>query len=668
MDEPQMQRPESPENQSGWVNMRRLLEQLETDGEGPVRIKTGFPQMDELLGGGFIPGLIVLGGQPGVGKSTFCLQLAENVAKNGIPVLYFSFEMQERLIAAKSISRRLFQLQSDSRVTAEQLFDGSGKETLSPAQRELVDRVRGEDAFLRVLENLYVRTSPRPVSEIKKLVLEFVEDHPAASKPLVIVDYLQFVPEEKDSRFKTDKEKNDDKVKRFTALAHEDGFTVILISSLNRGSYAGDMQISAFKETGEIEYSADLLLGLQFQNFGRKTNAQREQARDPREVKISVLKNRYGKSGCMVPFAYYAAKDCFLEKKAGSAVQENEQATEVQKPPKKEKKRVMQSCVINNTLVAGKIRKGEFERQDCVVLPQKDGKKEVSVRYELSDRLSSLDCCVADAIYTAAIRRWEDGVPRKDTALSPRELMKALSGNPTPAVTAQKMREFFRSIKHLQEVRFQFDCAEALAAQKLDGLGPGRLQRYDGPFLNIRIEEQPEEGAPRTQKRQELWDTGDGKKVKITFQTGVLPLFLHAYGAAVGQMITVPAKLLNVNDGRRNLSNTAENICLKRLLAQRMEIIRYKAEKQEDIQKLSTISFHERRRLMSELQHGQSGLSKAVLEQKQRRIHETVKQILIYYKRVKYIVDFEERARTEHTKLPSFRVIGPFSDPMGLSY
>ena len=47
-----------------------------------------------------------------MGKSTFCLQLAENVVAGRIPVLYFSLEMPELWIVAKAISRRLFQMGS----------------------------------------------------------------------------------------------------------------------------------------------------------------------------------------------------------------------------------------------------------------------------------------------------------------------------------------------------------------------------------------------------------------------------------------------------------------------------------------------------------------------------------------------------------------------------
>ena len=657
------------DNRNSWVNMRELLEQIQIGNGNSVRIKTGFPQLDELLGGGLAPGLVVLGGQPGVGKSTFCLQLAENVAESGIPVLYFSFEMQERQIAAKAISRKLFL--NGSLITAEQLLGGDGGKPLDQEQRKLVEQVKGAEEFLQVMENFYVRTSPRPVSEIKKAVLEFAEEYwtEGESKPLVIVDYLQFVPTEKDAKFKSDKEKNDDKVRQFTQLAHEDEFTVILISSLNRGSYSGDMQISAFKETGEIEYSADLLLGLQFQSYGKRMNSLKELAKDPREVKISVLKNRYGKSGCMVPFAYYAAHDCFREKTFREA-REPEPAVVVQEKAKEEKKRTGQRCVINNTLVAEKIRQGGFARQSCKVLPEKDGRKAVSIQYELSENLSSLDCCVADAIYTVAIRLWEDGIPEKDALLTPRDLMKALSGDPRPTITAQKLQELTGSIKHLQAVSFKFDCAEALKVLGNDGIGPDKLREYDGPFLNVRIEEQGEEAAdaPAGRKRLDVWDTGDGKKLKISFQTGVLPLFLHSYGAAVNQIITVPSNLLNVNDGTRNLSNTAENLCLKRLLAQRIEILRYKAERKEAAGKLSTISFHEKRRLLSELQHSQKGLSNTALEQRRRRLHDAVRQVLEYYKRIQYISGYEELSKTGYTNLASFKVIGPFKDPLDLSY
>ena len=52
-------------------------------------VRTGIPEIDQMLGGGFAPGMVVLGAISNLGKSTFALQLAANIVKNGTPVLFF---------------------------------------------------------------------------------------------------------------------------------------------------------------------------------------------------------------------------------------------------------------------------------------------------------------------------------------------------------------------------------------------------------------------------------------------------------------------------------------------------------------------------------------------------------------------------------------------------
>src|SRR5438067_2092804 len=57
------------------------------------RISVGYPEMDRVLGGGLVPGsLTLIGGEPGIGKSTLLLQVAGAIAKNVGPVLYVSGE------------------------------------------------------------------------------------------------------------------------------------------------------------------------------------------------------------------------------------------------------------------------------------------------------------------------------------------------------------------------------------------------------------------------------------------------------------------------------------------------------------------------------------------------------------------------------------------------
>ncbi len=78
---------------------------LDKPGEIPVRQKTGLAEFDRALGGGLVPGsAILMGGDPGIGKSTLLLQAAARVAREGRGVVYVSGEEaagQVRMRAAR---------------------------------------------------------------------------------------------------------------------------------------------------------------------------------------------------------------------------------------------------------------------------------------------------------------------------------------------------------------------------------------------------------------------------------------------------------------------------------------------------------------------------------------------------------------------------------------
>ncbi len=60
---------------------------------GEVRVSTGIGELDRVLGGGLVQGsLVLVGGDPGVGKSTLLLQALDGFARKGLPVLYVSGE------------------------------------------------------------------------------------------------------------------------------------------------------------------------------------------------------------------------------------------------------------------------------------------------------------------------------------------------------------------------------------------------------------------------------------------------------------------------------------------------------------------------------------------------------------------------------------------------
>ncbi|MEQ1503736.1 MAG: DNA repair protein RadA [Myxococcota bacterium] len=79
------------------------LSAVPTDRGGEVRIRTGIGELDNVLGGGLVTGsLVLLGGDPGVGKSTLLLMALDKFARRGVPVLYASGEESVRQVKLRA--------------------------------------------------------------------------------------------------------------------------------------------------------------------------------------------------------------------------------------------------------------------------------------------------------------------------------------------------------------------------------------------------------------------------------------------------------------------------------------------------------------------------------------------------------------------------------------
>lgn len=84
-------RPQGGLSRSGSRPVPVLLNEITAD--AAERLSTGFPELDRVLGGGLLPGsLILTGGDPGIGKSTLLLQVCRQMAEKGSRVLYISGE------------------------------------------------------------------------------------------------------------------------------------------------------------------------------------------------------------------------------------------------------------------------------------------------------------------------------------------------------------------------------------------------------------------------------------------------------------------------------------------------------------------------------------------------------------------------------------------------
>lgn len=297
-----------PDNVKDYLT-RLMAGEIEKFKQGATR-KTGFPNLDEKAGGVY-PGLYVLGAISSLGKTTFIHQMADQMATAGEDVLYFSLEQSRLEMVSKSLSRLTAQADVKKAVTSLAIRGGN----LTPAVLDAADKYAsmvGER--MNVVEGNFNCT----VAFISDYITRYMAT--TGTKPIVIVDYLQIL--QGDPRQST-KELVDTNVTELKRISRSKDIPVFIISSLNRTNYMTPVDYESFKESGGIEYTADVIWGLQldalndpiFDKEGqvkKKRETIREaKAENPRLVELVCLKNRYGISSYKVGFSYYPQYDLF---------------------------------------------------------------------------------------------------------------------------------------------------------------------------------------------------------------------------------------------------------------------------------------------------------------------------------------------------------------------
>lgn len=257
---------------------RRLVE----SGKGAV--PTGFEPLDGILGGGMLrSGLYVLAARPGMGKTTFGIQIADSIANAGGNVLFVSLEMAVEQIEAKRIAR-LTGLSSNAIL----LGDGNSLDykTVLNATKEL--------------RKLPVYISRRPsatVAQIRRMAKQVPEVQ------CVVVDYLgKIAPSDpRSSRYEAVTAISGD----LKTLAVELGVPVLALAQLNRentGRTDKRPQLSDLRDSGAVEQDADGVIMLHRSDY-YETSDQPLQPWEAVDLEIIVRKNRHGQIGnCLAGF------------------------------------------------------------------------------------------------------------------------------------------------------------------------------------------------------------------------------------------------------------------------------------------------------------------------------------------------------------------------------
>ena len=303
---------------------------------------TGWGSLDNLLDGGLYSGLYIFGAISSLGKTTFCLQLCDNIAGSGQDVLIFSLEMARTELIAKSVSRlTLIKDLEDNGTTSHAkttrgILTGSRYKYYNQTEKTLIQAAVA--AYGQYGKNIYITEGVGNVG-IKEIRAK-IEKHIAITgkKPVVLIDYLQIIAPA-DARA-TDKQNTDKAVLELKRISRDYSIPIIGISSFNRNSYTDPVNMAAFKESGAIEYSSDTLIGLQLEGMdyqeGEADGARQKRIRKlvkeaenrakngkSQSIQVKVLKNRNGSKGDTL-LDFYPAFNYFTEKPKGAENYEDE--------------------------------------------------------------------------------------------------------------------------------------------------------------------------------------------------------------------------------------------------------------------------------------------------------------------------------------------------------
>ena len=173
--------------EKGWVEPKTLkiktaapvrIQEIETDKE--ARISTNDSELDRVLGGGLVPGSVtLLGGEPGIGKSTLLLQISLQI---GGKVLYVSGEESQKQIKLRA--ERIDSKNENCYVLSETQTQKVFKqiELLEP-NIVIIDSIQ-------TLQTQYIDSSPGSVSQIKECASELIQFAKKTNTPVLLVGHI----------------------------------------------------------------------------------------------------------------------------------------------------------------------------------------------------------------------------------------------------------------------------------------------------------------------------------------------------------------------------------------------------------------------------------------------------------------------------------------------
>lgn len=262
-----------------WQNMT-LIESMKNK-HGLTGVPTGFIDLDKKTGGLQPSDLIVVAGRPSMGKTAFCLNIAQNAAmagdgQSGFPVGIFSLEMSKEQLGMRLLS-------SEAEVEFFKIRSGG----LRDEERGDLQRAAGK----LYLAPIYIDDTPAlSILELRARARRLKKEQNAG---LIIVDYLQLMRGRTSNADRREQEISE--ISRFLkALAKELNIPVVAISQLNRMVEQREdkrPRLADLRESGAIEQDADVIL------FIYRDVVYNKESKEKDFAEIIIGKQRNGPTG-----------------------------------------------------------------------------------------------------------------------------------------------------------------------------------------------------------------------------------------------------------------------------------------------------------------------------------------------------------------------------------
>ena len=255
------------------------LKELKEQGGEMMGVPTGFVDVDNLFHGFRGGDLVILAARPGVGKTSFALNMAVNAAKAGVSVAFHSLEM-----SASQLVQRI--MCSEARLSLSKVRSGHIAKAEFTALREAA----------KTLSKLDIVIDDTPALSILELRAKARRELRNKEKGLIVVDYLQLMQPATARRDGNRAVEVGEISRGLKVLAKEMDMPVIALSQLSRsieqrGGKKRPM-LSDLRESGSIEQDADIVMFID-----RSMNEQEAESRDRLplgEAELIVAKHRNG--------------------------------------------------------------------------------------------------------------------------------------------------------------------------------------------------------------------------------------------------------------------------------------------------------------------------------------------------------------------------------------